>query len=206
MDRCSATVRRTSAVVVLFLLSTSNHHTLAAQPADFGFRFEVRDCLAERLDTFSGIFTKDLGGSPGRTVKAQIALTDAQMSTIYRTIESIKFFDYPATFVGVATGVPEVTTTVPYDTYHLEVRNGGVIHAVTWKDAYKPTTVEADRLRNLFRWCSASSTNTQTSNVFRCRLLAANRKGSRCAVCAICLVAAAVRSAWPSLVGFIIVV
>ena len=150
MNRCSATVRRTLAVVVLFMLSPSGHRTLAAQAADFGFRFEVGDCLAERLDTFSGIFTKDLGGSPGRTVTAQITLTDAQMSAIYRTIESIKFFDYPSTFVGVVKGVPEVTMTVPYRTYRLEVRNAGVIHAVTWKDAYKPTTVEADRLRNLF--------------------------------------------------------
>jgi len=72
------------------------------------------------------------------------------MSTIYQTIDSIKFFDYTATFVGVARDVPEVTMTVPYNTYRLEVRNSGVIHAVTWKDAYKPTTVEADRLRNLF--------------------------------------------------------
>jgi len=38
----------------------------------------------------------------------------------------------------------------PYTTYRLEVRNGGVVHTVSWKDAYKPTTVEANRLRDLF--------------------------------------------------------
>jgi len=32
----------------------------------------------------------------------------------------------------------------------LEVRNGGVVHAVAWKDSSKPTTAEADRLRELF--------------------------------------------------------
>ena len=51
------------------------------------------DCAAERLDTFTGIFTKDLGGSSARTATAHIALTDAQMSAIYRAIEDIHFFD-----------------------------------------------------------------------------------------------------------------
>jgi hypothetical protein len=44
----------------------------------------------------------------------------------------------------------EQTTTVPYNTYHLEVRNAAVVHAVSWKDAYKPITAEAERLRDLF--------------------------------------------------------
>src|SRR2546429_7080336 len=80
------TVQRMLAIVIVLLLYAPKADTAAAQAADFGFRFEVGDCLTERLDTFSGVFTKNLGGEPTETVKAQIYLTDAQMSTIYRTL------------------------------------------------------------------------------------------------------------------------
>src|SRR5438132_11407312 len=122
------TVQRMLAIVIVLLLYAPKADTAAAQAADFGFRFEVGDCFTERLDTFSGVFTKNLGGDPTETVKAQIYLTDAQMSAIYRTLENLRFFDYPSTFVGVPAGVREVTTTVPYNAYRLEVRNAGVVH------------------------------------------------------------------------------
>jgi hypothetical protein len=137
-------------VIVVLLLHAPEGNAFAAQAADFGFRFEVGDCLTERFDTFSGVFTKNLGGELARTATAQISLTDAQMTAIHRAIENIRFFDYPSTFVGVPPGVQEITTTIPHFTYRLEVRNGGVVHTVSWKDAYKPTTSEADRLRELF--------------------------------------------------------
>jgi hypothetical protein len=148
--------RQRNAVVmtVVLLLYAPKGNNVVAQAGDFGFRFEVGDCLTERLDTFDGLFTKDLGGVPARIVTAHIALTDAQMTAIYRTIEDIRFFDYPSTFDGVPTdvrdGVRDVITTVPYDTYRLEVRNAGVVHTVSWEDKSKPTTAEADRLRDLF--------------------------------------------------------
>jgi len=144
------TLQRTLAVVMVLLLYAPNRNGVAAQAADFGFRFEVGDCPAERFDTFSGVFTKDLGGEVARTVTARMSLTDAQMMAIYSAVEHIRFFDYPSTFDGVPTGVQEVTTTIPYSTYHFEVRNAGVVHTVSWKDASKPTTAEADRLRDLF--------------------------------------------------------
>jgi len=144
------TFRRTFAVVILLLAYPPNGNTSAAQAGDFGFRFAVEHCLTERLDTFSGIFTKNLGGWPARTVTAPIVLTDAQMGEVYRTIENIGFFDYPSAFVGVRKDAKEIMMTIPYDTYRFEVRNAGVVHTVSWRDSEKPTTVEADRLRDLF--------------------------------------------------------
>jgi hypothetical protein len=144
------TLQRTVAVLILLLLYAANANTYAAKTGDFGFRFEIGDCPTERLDTFNGVFTKSLGGEPAHTVAAHISLTDAQMATIYRAIDNIGFFNLPATFDGVPAGLREVTTTVPYTTYRLEVRHGGIVHAVVWKDAYKPTTAKADRLRDLF--------------------------------------------------------
>jgi hypothetical protein len=106
--------------------------------------------LTERLDTFSGIFTKNLGGEPARTVTAPIVLTDAQLSEVYRTIENIGFFDYPSVFVGVRKDAKVITETGPSNTYRFEVRNAGFVHTVVWRDSVKPTTVEADSLRDLF--------------------------------------------------------
>jgi hypothetical protein len=52
--------------VVLVIGSMLNHRTVAAQARDFNIRFEVGDCMTERLDTFSGDFTKNRGGSAPR--------------------------------------------------------------------------------------------------------------------------------------------
>jgi hypothetical protein len=67
-----------------------------------------------------------------------------------RAIENIRFFDYPAAFVGVPADGKERTTITPSSTYRFEVRNAGKVHAISWTDSDTPTTVEADRLRDLF--------------------------------------------------------
>src|SRR5436190_17291857 len=143
-------VQRILEVLTVLLLFAPNNGVAAAQAADFGFRISVGDCPTEQFDSFTGELTKQLVAYPVQTAKVHIVLTDAQMAAIYRAVEDIRFFDLPATFVGVPTGVQEVTTTDPYTTYRLEVRNGGVDHTVVWRDAYKPTTPEADHFRDLF--------------------------------------------------------
>jgi len=147
------TLRPSVVAVVVFLAVCSQGATTALyveQGADFGFRFQVGDCLTETFDTFTGVFTKDVGGYPARIVTTHISLTDAQMGTIYQTIEKIGFFDYPTQFFGVLHGPRVIQESGPARTYRLEVRNGGVVHAVSWNDAFKPTTEDADRLRALF--------------------------------------------------------
>jgi hypothetical protein len=145
---------RLSTVTVLVSLLNSQLGAMdlrQLQPAgDFGFRFEVGDCLTEKFDTFSGVFSKNLGGTPARSVTAQFTLTDAQMRTIYQTVEKVRFFDLTSPFKGVPPGLNEVTTFSPANTYRLEVQNGGVVHTVVWKDGTKPTTKQADQLRALF--------------------------------------------------------
>jgi len=154
------TFRRALAVVAVFLLCSPTARLAAAQAGDFDFRFEFGPCLVpsvgfpnggtERLDTFNGVFTENLGGEPARTVTAKISLTASQMGAIRQAIENIRFVDYPSRFVGVPAGVQEVTTTVPAPTYRLEVRLSGAVHTVAWDDGSKPSSVEADRLRDLF--------------------------------------------------------
>jgi hypothetical protein len=146
----SVTLRRTQVLVVFLLIFAPNAHA-AAQSGDFDFRFEFGSCLVERLDTSNGTFTQGVPGpSPRRIATAKMALTDAQMSAIYRAIENIRFFDYPAIFVGVRPGLVETAHISPGYKFRFEVRNAGVVHTVSWDDSSKPTTVEADRLRDFF--------------------------------------------------------
>jgi hypothetical protein len=149
-QRSAMTIRRHVVLILLVVGSMLNHRTVAAQTRDFNFRFEYGACLTERLDTFSGDFTRNRGGSPPLMDKVKLALTDVQMSAIYRTIEDIRFVDYPAVFVGVSPDAKMITETGPSSTYRFEVRNAGVVHAIVWHDSRKPTTAEADRLRELF--------------------------------------------------------
>lgn len=142
---------RTIVAIVAFLVSFSQGSNAAAdrmgQASDFGFRLSVQLCLTETVDTFTSMFTKELGGDPPRSATAQLSLSDAQMGTIYQTMEKIRLFDYPSQFDGVRDGLRAVTVLGPAIRYRLEVRNGGAVHAVSWNDAFKPTTEEADRLR-----------------------------------------------------------
>jgi len=152
VSKSPETFDRTLAVVIVLLLYAPTGNIYSAQASDFGFRFEFAPCrplVTERLDTFNGVFTANLGGQPAQTATAPMSLTDAQMSTIYRTMENIAFFDYPSTFTGVPAGAREAWTKSPALTYHLEVRKGGAVHAVSWEDAYTPQTPEAGQLRDL---------------------------------------------------------
>jgi len=144
------TVARHVVIPILLVVgSMFTHRADASQAGDFNFRFEGGVCFTEKLDTLTGDFTRIWGMPPsGDTVK--LSLTDAQMSTIYRAIENIRFFDYPAVFLGVSPDAKVIAETGPSFTYRFEVRNAGVVHAVLWTDSGKPTTVEADRLRDLF--------------------------------------------------------
>lgn len=70
------------------------------------------------------------------------------METVYEAIQRIGFLKYPPHYEG-APDVGDSIMTIPYETYRLEVRMGGLTHAVSWDDAFKPTTNEADRFRAL---------------------------------------------------------
>jgi len=120
-----------------------------AQAPDFGFRFQFGMCMTSTFDTFTGVFTRELGGDPPRSVTTSLSLSDAQMVAIRRTLDKIRFFDYPNRFIGVPAGLRSVVSFHPANNYRLEVQRGQNTHAVSWQDSQRPSTDEADRLRNL---------------------------------------------------------
>ena len=127
-----------------------NAPSVEGQADDFAVRFEFGVCRTDILDTFTGVFTKDLGGDPRQFVTIPLTLPEDQVRTIYKAIEEIGFFNLVSPFRGVPSGLDRVTVFGPSSSYRLAVRNGGVVHTVSWNDAFKPTTAEADRLRHLF--------------------------------------------------------
>lgn len=149
--RIRATSERATALV-LAAFALTVHLVAYAQTDVFTLRFEYRPCgpiITEQLDTAAGAFTANLGGDPPRTVSVRMSLSRDQMITIRKAVHDIGFFGYVSPFFGVPTGVYEVTTISPAPSYRLEVREAGTAHAVSWLDQSRPSSIQADRLRDL---------------------------------------------------------
>jgi len=111
-------------------------------PADFAIRFEYGVCTTDVLDTFKGTFRRDTGMG---NVTIDLVLPEESLRAIHEEIVAARFFDYPAEF-----RVNGNLLISPAMRYRLEVRSDGTTHTVGWTDGTRPSTAEADRLRNLF--------------------------------------------------------
>jgi len=132
-------------------------------PGDFSFRLEYGLCTTDVLDTFQGVFVRDLG----RTVPAvsiPLALSQESFDQAYRAVAAADFFNYPAdirtTPKSTCTGTPTasgggtvscsgIRGFAPAHHYRLTVRDAGVTHTVSWHDNIAPSTQEAIRLRHM---------------------------------------------------------
>jgi hypothetical protein len=116
--------------------------------SNFGFTFEFGSCNVDVLDTFGGTFTRDMMVENDITVP--LALTDAQMRTIYRMMVEIGFFDYPAVFAIPTPKNEAIGIATPAMAFKITVINGDITKTLSWKDEIiDPTTPEADKLRTL---------------------------------------------------------
>jgi hypothetical protein len=115
-----------------------------APPADFALRLSYGVCTRDVLDTFKGIFVRDMG-SREPALSIPLVFPGESLRMIYTDVVAAKFSDYPEVFRVPGLGIqPEMH-------YTLETRISGVGHVVTWSDGrIMPSTSEADRLRHLF--------------------------------------------------------
>ncbi|MCJ7621112.1 MAG: hypothetical protein MUP64_12940, partial [Anaerolineae bacterium] len=90
--------------------------------------------------------------NPGDSVTIPIALTDAQMASIYQKMVEINFFDYPEVFeIPVKEGETRGMVT-PAPSYRFTVRSGEATKTVAWTDEIvEPTSPEAEALRELIQ-------------------------------------------------------
>jgi hypothetical protein len=116
----------------------------ASAPADFAIRFAFGVCTRDVLDTFTGVFVRDMGSGEA-AVPVPVTLPSDVLHAIYQAVVETKFFDYPPEF-----SVRGNSVFAPADHYRLEVRSAGITHTVSWRDGIRPSTPEADRLRDLF--------------------------------------------------------
>ena len=124
---------------------------LPAQPeANFAFLFAFGTCSTDVLDMFEQTYTREI--NPGDFVTIPIALTDAQMATIYQKMVEINLFDYPEVFEIPVNEGETYGMVTPAPSYRFTVRLGEVTKTVTWTDEIvEPTSPEADALRELIQ-------------------------------------------------------
>jgi hypothetical protein len=133
-------------IVVGLLLGAIVPSTVAGlrqAPSDFAIRLEYGRCSTDVLDTFNGVFVREMGGQ-NPAVSIPVVLSDESMSAIYRDVVETEFFSHPTEF-----GVHGTSESGPAMHYRLQVRSGGATHIVTWTDGTGPSTPEANRLRDL---------------------------------------------------------
>jgi hypothetical protein len=114
-------------------------------PADFGFRLEFGACTKDVVDSFEGLYVRDLDGG-GKTISARVSLAADSREAVYRAVEAARFFEYPTEYRVEGTG-----RFRPAASYRLEVLNAGRRHTVAWADDRQPSTGQEDRLREMFR-------------------------------------------------------
>ena len=132
----------------------------APTPArDFAFRLEYGLCTTDVLDTFEGVFVRDLGMRVS-AVSIPLTLPQRSIDVVFQAVIAAHFFDYPADFRIKPTSNCTVTPNggscggvssvfAPADHYRLTVRSDGVSHTVSWHDSIAPSTEEANRLRDM---------------------------------------------------------
>lgn len=107
-----------------------------------GFGFLLESGYGEKVDTFSGLVTKDMVGDPDTTIR--LRLTEAELDTIYQAAIAIRLFDYPEPCP------PQVGNPwVPSTTMRLKIRAGWVTKEFSWETGYGPAVGAEDEWRGL---------------------------------------------------------
>lgn len=141
-------------ILGLALFVAAEQTPLGTQPStEFGFRFRYTLCTASSFDTFTGAYTRELGGDPPQWATAILSLSDAEMRVIADALQAIDFFSYPSVFMPRVESRPGIVGAIvsPSDDYQMEVFRDGRAHAVSWRDRWRPSTQEADKLRAVFQ-------------------------------------------------------
>lgn len=84
-----------------------------------------------KLDTFKGIYTRDMVVDPSITVN--LYLSKNELDRIYQKMVEINFFDYPDNF-SVSVPPEEAGTLTPYSSYYFRVKHDSKIKELWWDD------------------------------------------------------------------------
>jgi hypothetical protein len=121
----------------------------AAPPADFGFIADYGPYGKNRLDTFAGIFTKDIISQTKPNPTAELRLTPEDLASLYQDLRAMRILDYPASLDPSNTGRTGITASTP-TSYRLQIRVGGIDKTVDWGHGEFARTDQAKALLDWF--------------------------------------------------------
>jgi hypothetical protein len=99
--------------------------------SNFNLIFAYGVGAKNRLDTFKGIYTRDMVDDPSITVN--LYLSKNELDIIYQKMVEINFFDYPDKF-SVSIPPEEDGIFTPYSSYYFKVKNDSKIKELWWDD------------------------------------------------------------------------
>jgi hypothetical protein len=120
-----------------------------ATPADFNFIFKFGVGAKNELDTFKGIFIKDMILDPPITTNLKV--TQQEMDTIYQKMVEMDFVNYPDVFKVIVPPGSITGMVTPNDTYYFRVSYRSRIKEIFWNDVITNENAEATNLRSLCR-------------------------------------------------------
>ncbi len=112
-------------------------------PSDLALFLDT-DCPADTVDTESGTFTRRVWDRGVTTVR--VAFDSEKRAALWRLIEAVRLFDYPAEFAPRFEG----GFSVPFPHYTIRVRANGRRHTIRWGAVAVPNA-EAERLGRFIR-------------------------------------------------------
>lgn len=120
---------------------------------DLIFKYGYGPEPKNELNTFNGMFTKDMTLEPSITVN--LVLSQQEMDKIYQDMKEIDFFDYPDVFAATVTPGSTVMGVTPYLRFYFKVNYNSQIKELYWEDEIQNDDLQASKLR----WLSLSIKN-----------------------------------------------
>lgn len=112
-------------------------------PNDFKMIFKYGVQQKNELNTFNGVYTKDMILDP--SITAALSLSQEELDNIYNKMIEINFFDYPDKF-----SFKQVV--IPYSRYYFKVQHNGQIKELSWDEKIVLDDKRADKLRELISY------------------------------------------------------
>ena len=120
----------------------------AEMPTDFGFVAAFGTYGKMVLDTFAGVFHKDMVLPQYTTSTAQLSLTPDELREAYSRLLALNVLSYPTDFIPSQRG----GGVTPNEEYYLRLRAGGIEKEIRWDDTSISNDPEAVALRDWFKW------------------------------------------------------
>ncbi len=136
-------------ILCLVVTGCGGAATAKGTPQQNGFNFIFKYGVTGRntLDTFRGIYTKDMIMDPAITI--DLTLSSQEMDSIHQKMVEIDFFNYPDKFsVNVADNETK-TEVAPYPSYFFKVAYDGKTKELLWHAKYVNLDLPGAKLMEL---------------------------------------------------------